>query len=68
MSHIISRCKVLEVVALLAGLLLWPAMGAAQNVSGQAQAIQATVMGATTVLADARGKQIKHGSGDAARL
>lgn len=53
MSHIIiSRCKVLEVAVIVTGLLLWPALGAAQNVSGQARAIQATVMGATAVLAD----------------
>lgn len=33
------------VLALVAGLLVWPALGAAQTVGGQAAAVQATVFG-----------------------
>jgi hypothetical protein len=35
-----------------AGILAWPAPGMAQTVAGGAKAVQATVVGATTVLAD----------------
>lgn len=54
MHHALSRFCNLVVggAALLAGVLLWPAIGAAQEVSGQARAVQSTVLGATTVLAD----------------
>jgi hypothetical protein len=53
MHHaIFRRCSIAQVAVLLAGLLMWPAIGAAQTVSGQARAVQATILGATTVLAD----------------
>jgi hypothetical protein len=53
MHHaIFRRCNIAHVVVLLAGLLIWPTIGAAQTVSGQARAVQATVLGATTVLGD----------------
>ncbi len=53
MHHtIFRRCSIAKVAVLLAGLLIWPAIGAAQTVSGQARAVQATILGATTVLSD----------------
>ena len=39
-------------LVILAGLLAMPVTGAAQEVSGQAKAVQATVLGITSVLAD----------------
>lgn len=53
MNHsILRRCRVFETAVLLAGLLAWPVTGAAQEVSGQASAVRATVLGTTTVLSD----------------
>ncbi|MFL6712120.1 MAG: choice-of-anchor P family protein [Sulfurifustis sp.] len=45
------RCNAVKAATLLAGLTLWPALGIA-DVSGQARAVQATVLGTTTALAD----------------
>lgn len=39
-------------VGALVGLLAWPGTSEAQTVTGQASAVQATVLGTTTVLAD----------------
>lgn len=50
------RWTLVALSALLAGVLGWPAPGGAQTVSGEASAVQATVLGllggTTTVLAD----------------
>jgi hypothetical protein len=47
------RWTLVALSALLAGVLGWPTPGGAQTVSGQASAVQATVLGGTTtVLAD----------------
>lgn len=52
MFHDIYRpCSVIT-AAVMAGLLAWPAVGAAQEVSGQGRAVLATVDGVTTVIAD----------------
>jgi hypothetical protein len=40
------------VAATLAALALWPAIGAAQEVSGRATAVRSTVLGVTSTLAD----------------
>jgi len=45
-------CKTANIAAVLAGLMVWSGLGLAADVSGQARAIQATVLGITTVLAD----------------
>lgn len=53
MRYLLSRCcSAVSVTAFLAGLFLWPSLGAAQEVSGQARAVQATLLGATTVISD----------------
>jgi hypothetical protein len=58
MPNIVSKYwKGIGVAGALAGLLVWPAAGAAQTVSGQATAVRATVFNllsgaTTTVLAD----------------
>ncbi len=53
MRHVhFQSCKAVEVAIVLAGLIIWSGSGAAADVSGQARAVQATVLGITTVLAD----------------
>jgi hypothetical protein len=57
MSHrISSRWRATALAVVLAGVLAWPAGGAAQTVTGQARAVQATVASlfgtSTTTLAD----------------
>lgn len=44
--------KAIELATVLAGLFAWSGVGAATDVSGQARAVQATVLGITTVLVD----------------
>lgn len=44
-------CSVIAAVA-MTGLLAWPAVGAAQEVSGQGTAVRSTVAGVTSVIAD----------------
>src|SRR3989442_10237356 len=52
MSQKIRYLRTLAAFALVAaGLLAWPAIAAAQTVSGEASAVQANVLGMTTVLA-----------------
>lgn len=54
MQRTIFHCRsvLTGVAALFAGLLLWPAIGAAQEVSGQARAVYANVLGTTAAFAD----------------
>ena len=52
MSRSLRKVRALAVPALVAGLLAWPAVAAAQTVSGSATAVRATVLGVTTTLAD----------------
>ena len=53
MSRSIRHLRTLAVLALTgAGLLAWPAAAAAQTVSGSANAVRASVLGMTSVLAD----------------
>ncbi len=48
-----NRSTALAAVVLIVGsLLVWPTASRAQTVTGQARAVQATVLGQTTVLAD----------------
>lgn len=48
-----NRIRTFKVLAgALAALALWPAVGAAQDVSGRASAMRATMFGSTTTLAD----------------
>ncbi len=49
---IFHRGGVIKVGTMLVSLLAWPVAGVAQDVSGQARVIQATVFGTTTTLAD----------------
>ena len=52
MSQVRSNRRSPIIIALVsAGLLAWPTLGLAQTVAGQAEAVQATVLGTTTVLA-----------------
>src|SRR5712691_8254223 len=44
--------KVIGIAGALAGLLVWPATGATQTLTGQAVAVQAVVLGTVTSLAD----------------
>ncbi len=48
----IYPCKTANIAAVLVGLMVWSGIGLAAEVSGQARAVQATVLGITTVLAD----------------
>ena len=50
-AHIYRSLKTVA-SAVMAGLLMLPALATAQEVSGQARAVQATVLGATTTLSD----------------
>lgn len=52
MLHNIFRPSSVITAAVMAGLLAWPAVGAAQEVSGQGRAVLATVSGVTTAIAD----------------
>ncbi|HZC81436.1 MAG TPA: choice-of-anchor P family protein [Nitrospiraceae bacterium] len=53
MRYTIShRMSVVTVAAVLAGLVGWLSAAEAQTVTGQASAVQATVLGATTMLSD----------------
>src|SRR5258706_1986077 len=52
MSHIVSyRLRAIAFAIFFAGVAAWPGAGAAQTVTGQARAVQASVAG-TTVLTD----------------
>ena len=63
MSHAASSRRCLVVLSLIwGGLLASPELGLAQTVAGEAQAVQATVFGTTTVLA---GTGTLSGSSDA---
>jgi hypothetical protein len=48
--RLIGNSKV--AIGVLAALALWPAIGAAQEVSGRASAVRSTVLGVTSTLAD----------------
>jgi len=63
MSHAgLERHSPIILALMAAGLLAWPTIGLAQTVAGQAEAVQATVLGTTTVLA---GTGALSGSSDA---
>ena len=58
-QKVLSRCwrlfslwRVTVAIVTLVGLVGWPAAGSAQTVTGHASAVQATVLGTTTVLSD----------------
>jgi len=50
--NVICRCKRVEILTLIVGLTMCSAVAEAANITGQARAVQATVLGTTTVLAD----------------
>src|SRR5207247_8227614 len=53
MDHITSHnWKLLLLAGAMVGFLAWPGTSEAQTVTGQASAVQATVLGMTTALAD----------------
>ena len=52
MSHVgLNRRSSIILALVSAGLLAWPTLGRAQTIAGQAEAVQATVLGTTTVIA-----------------
>lgn len=52
MHDAINRQTKAAAALLFAGILTWPALGVAQEVTGQGRAVQATVLGVTSTLAD----------------
>jgi hypothetical protein len=51
-QRILSRLRLMAVILALTGCVGWATAGDAQTVTGQARAVQATVLGSQTVLSD----------------
>ncbi len=49
--RVLNRRSLIVLALIWGGLLAWLTLGLAQSVAGNAQAVQATVLGTTTVLA-----------------